>query len=75
MMAANFYYNQIENLMFEVLISSENLLIFMFSLQQDPLDSFFFVLGSCLCGVALMSFVPRLMKSTGTQGKMLQNIT
>ena len=34
-----------------------------------------FFLGSCLCGVALMSFVPRLMRSTGTQGKMLQNIT
>ena len=35
----------------------------------------YFLLGSCLCGVALMSSEPRLMKSTGTQGKMLQNIT
>ena len=35
----------------------------------------FFLLGSCLCGVALMSSVLRLMWSTGTQGKMLQSIT
>ena len=38
MMAANFYYNQIENLMFEVFISFENLLIFGF-----PFDKIFLI--------------------------------
>lgn len=74
MMAANLYYNQIENLMFEVFIS---FYLYSFPGFHSLRFSWFIrvLLGSYLCGVALMNSVCGRMNCTGTQGKMLQNIT
>jgi len=75
MMAANLYFSQIEDLMFEVsnmVVNTDNL--FFFSIKVSVLTScFLFVPGSCLCGAAMMSYVFVPMNSLPPQGEM-QNI-
>lgn len=75
MMAANLYFSQIEDLMFEVsniLVNTDNL--FYSSIKVSVLTSYFlFGPGSCQCGAAMMSYVFVLMNSLPPQGEM-QNI-
>ena len=75
MMAANLYFSQIEDLMFEVsnmLVITDHL--FYSSIKVTVLTScFLFASGSCLCGAAMMSYVFVLMNSLAPQREM-QNI-
>jgi hypothetical protein len=77
MMAANLYYSQIEDLMFEVILFQPFeiiiLICLLFRLNFTYFLSCFF---SCLCGVAMMSCVIAQKNFTGIPRKMkLQNTT
>lgn len=73
MMAANLYFSQIEDLMFEV----SNLILVLFTIflggKYCLPSCLLSVFGSCLCGVVMMSYV-FVLRNSAAQQKEMQNI-